>query len=444
MANYGFKGFCIAYLGAHFFRELGAVHWKIISLLDDDEAMREMVISFRESGKSTLVTLAYALYAGVTKRRNFIILIGDTFSQAELMVQNLKYELENNRLLLEDFGNLQTDQWSASRLVLSSGCRYLPRSKGQKVRGLKHKMNRPDLILVDDPESADDVKTKENRDKTYRWFTGEVMGAVDKEKGKIFVIGNLLHSDALLPRLHAKGLFNRTDIPILLEGHTTWEAVYPDEASVEKERKRHDPIFWAREYELKIIAEEGQIIMPEDITYYDQDAQEPTLMSFSGVGVDLAISQKQGADYTAMVGGRAYQIDGTIKIRVYPKVINKHLDFHQTQIEAKNFALLVGRDYLAHLFVEDVAYQKAAIQELTRRVMPVTGVKIANDKRARLQTIAPLIRNGTIQFPEKGCEDLLIQLFGFGTESHDDMVDAMVHMIAGLSQWGIQEVVWLD
>jgi len=37
-----------------------------------------------------------------------------------------------------------------------------------------------------------------------------------------------------------------------------------------------------------------------------------------------------------------------------------------------------------------------------------------------------------VKFPEQGCEDLLMQLLGFGVESHDDLVDALVMLILGI------------
>jgi hypothetical protein len=35
-----------------------------------------------------------------------------------------------------------------------------------------------------------------------------------------------------------------------------------------------------------------------------------------------------------------------------------------------------------------------------------------------------MIRNGTVLFPDKGCEQLLQQMIGFGVEKHDDLADA--------------------
>src|SRR3954452_15863836 len=90
-------------------------------------------------------------------------------------------------------------------------------------------------------------------------------------------------------------------------------------------------------------------------------------------------------------------------------------------------------------FVASVAYQAAAIEEMERRAFAVTAVHPIKDKRARLRVAARYIKNGTVKFPRTGCERLLTQLFGFGSEKHDDLVDALVYLILGLAREGIEE-----
>jgi predicted phage terminase large subunit-like protein len=51
------------------------------------------------------------------------------------------------------------------------------------------------------------------------------------------------------------------------------------------------------------------------------------------------------------------------------------------------------------------------------------------DKRARLRVTARYIKTGVVKFPRKGAEQLITQLLGFGSEKHDDAVDALVYLI---------------
>jgi len=162
-----------------------------------------------------------------------------------------------------------------------------------------------------------------------------------------------------------------------------------------------------------------------------------------GHGVDLAISTKETADYTARVDGDAFTMeDGKTKIFILPDPLNEHLDFHNTLNNFKVIPMLGG----SHIFfVEDVGYQKAAIQEMERAMLAVSPIKPLSDKRSRLRVAATYIKNGTVVFPRKGCEHLLNQLLNFGAEQHDDLVDALVYLILGLVEYGLElpTIGWL-
>jgi phage terminase large subunit-like protein len=54
--------------------------------------------------------------------------------------------------------------------------------------------------------------------------------------------------------------------------------------------------------------------------------------------------------------------------------------------------------------VEDVQYQKAAIQGMDRLMLAVTPMRPTTDKRSRSQVIAPYFKNGTVLFPRTGHE----------------------------------------
>jgi len=81
----------------------------------------------------------------------------------------------------------------------------------------------------------------------------------------------------------------------------------------------------------------------------------------------------------------------------------------------------------------------AAVQELERRAFSVTAMHPIKDKRARLRVAARYIKNGTVLFPRKGCEQLITQLLGFGGEKHDDLVDSCVWLILGVAGDAIEQ-----
>ena len=433
-------------------------HHDLISALSDHNDKMLEVIGFRGSAKTSFTSTMLPLWAALQhpERYPFIVLISDTATQAAANIAAIKHELENNSLLKNDFAKRQiwnkefsefeatlesNEEWQSKNMLLDNGVRIFARSRGQKIRGLRHLSNRPTLIIVDDPEDGEWVKTKENRNKTDRWLKSEVIPALSAD-GRLVVIGNLLHDDALMSRLKKSGLFHVLEFPLITKkGEVTWTARYPTLQSLLTQRQLMGEVAWQREMLLNPVSEEGAEVRPSDIQYYDTVPRVP--QGLRGHGIDLAISTKASADYTAKVHGDIYYEDSRpfVYIQKYP--LNVHFTFHQMLEYMKTVPESGGQHIM---FVEDVAFQKAAIQEMERASLPVVPLRPIADKRARLRVAAIYIKNGTVKFPRTGCEELIAQLLNFGTEAYDDLVDALVYLILGLVAQGLdmQKVVWMN
>jgi phage terminase large subunit-like protein len=83
---------------------------------------------------------------------------------------------------------------------------------------------------------------------------------------------------------------------------------------------------------------------------------------------------------------------------------------------------------------------------MERALLPVVPMKPTTDKRSRLQTVAPLIKNGTVLFPRAGCEELLGQVFNLGVESHDDLCDGLTTLLQGFMNQGLElpTIHWIE
>jgi predicted phage terminase large subunit-like protein len=436
----------------------------MIAAMDDDLIEFLEVIGFRGCSKTTFGSLIVPIYFALEKSAEypFILPISDTGTQAGINIANIKHELETNSLLKQDYGTFEfkdlddpvpdpsfesEEEWQARNLLLSNDVRILARSRGQKIRGLKHRQWRPRAVIIDDPEDGEWVKKKENRDKTEQWLNSEVIPGLDKQKRKLIILINNLHMDALAARVKAKGTFKVLEFPLVNDADEwqscLWKAQYPNQAAIDAERKNAGATAWEREYKLKVVAEEKAIIKPEDITYYDE-LPKNNIPSIKGHGNDLAISQKENADYTTDVEGDVYYVDDSPKIFIMPDPLNAHLTFHEFMQYIRE---VPSKRKGANLFfVEDVAYQKAAIQEMERAMLPVVSMKPHGDKRARLQVVAPYIKNGTVLFPRTGCEQLLGQIFNLGVEAHDDLLDGLTILIQGLVDQGLElpKIHWID
>lgn len=121
---------------------------------------------------------------------------------------------------------------------------------------------------------------------------------------------------------------------------------------------------------------------------------------------------------------------GKKKIYILPNPINSRIDFPKTIDEIKNIYKQSYYGRKTEIYIEDVGYQKSVIQQLDKEGIYTHGFKVhGQDKRSRLSSVTPLIRQGQVLFPRIGAKDLIQQLVYFGNENHDDLADAFSMML---------------
>lgn len=440
----------VKYETAPFQRELFAI--------TEDESIQNAVIdAFRGSGKSTIMSFSFPVWAILGKpQKKYIVIITQTQQQSRLILNNLREEFETNTLLQADFGPFEKEhaEWSLNSLMLPQfGARIDGFSAGESIRGVRHEQYRPQLVILDDIEDLASIKTKETRDKTYQWFTGDVVPLGDKET-KIILIGNLLHEDSLIMR-RIKDIQNGQvsgvikSYPLLDEKRISlWPGKFPTQKEInEEKRKVGSESAWQREYLLRIVVDEEMVVRPEWIQYYDMVPELTGDYNLSAVGVDLAISQEDTANKTAIVASRVFGTRDKLRIYLLTNPLNKRIDFPKQIAYIKSyFDTLGGRSTNTWIYIEQVGYQEALIQKLTSDGYPAKGVKIRGQgKRERLALTTHLIQNGHILFPRHGVEDLITQLTNFGVEKYDDLADAFsLLVIKIMEELGKHPgVVWL-
>lgn len=423
---------------SHYVKYKTAQFHKELFELTEGNQKTIVIEAFRGSGKTTIMDTSYAIWSilGVQEKK-FVLIIAKTESQARQYLANIKMELESNRLLRLDLGPFEEpkDEWRAVSIVLPKyGARVTVASIDNSIRGIKHGAHRPDLIIADDLEDLDIVKTQESRDKMFNWLTGDIIPLGDKDT-RLIVIGTKLHNDSIIMRLKKAIAEGRMDgvtraYPFLDEdGEPLWRDKYPSEADVQA-LKRSVPSAqaWQREYLLNIIADDDQVIRPEWIRYYDSLPSEPC--RFAAMGVDPAISEKETADYTSMVSGRIYGRKRKLRIYFLPNPVNERMDFPKTIERIKSVSRNLGN---AHVWIENVGYQKSIIDHLKSENFPAKEYKTqGSDKRARLSLVSHHVQSGTVLFPRQGAEKLIEQLVGFGTEKHDDLSDAFCILVSSV------------
>lgn len=438
-----YKAFCLIYFPHYFHLRPAKFHNELIRVLEDPAEEMVAIIGFRGSAKSTHASMAYPIWQALRAEHHFIVLINDTGSQRDINIENIRSEFDENILLQLDFPYIRPKKskglsWTKDRMELSNKVFILGRSRGQKIRGLRYRQYRPSLVIGDDLEDLEWVRKKANRDKTERWLTSEVIPAIEENKAKLIVIGNLLHTDALMSRLKKRELMKVLEFA-LVDPKTkkiTWSAKYPTIEHYNRQKaKIASTSVWLREYLLKIVPEDGQVVAETDIHWYDHAEIGNYIMARvanAATAIDLAISEKTTADYTAMLSAVVVKEDVGKVIYVLPNVVHKRIDLHKTIKHTQDLKATMPNG--SKFYVEGVAYQMAAVKEMRRKGIAAIAVKPISDKRARLETVALYIKNGLVRFPRgSAMDDVMSELLGFGIEDHDDLVDALVYLILGLT-----------
>lgn len=240
---------------------LAPFHEEMIHLAESDEYEMVVVMAFRESGKSTILNAAYALWAILGRQqKKCVVIISNTQIQARNHFTNIKQELESNELLANDLGPFRSDEdiWGTYSLELQQlGAKIISVSRGQSIRGLRHNKHRPDLIICDDVEDTIHQSGLE-QEELYRWFMDEVM-PTGTEGTKYVVLGNLIAMTSLLMRLrkrindgeHQKAVFRAypfTDA----DGQRLWPQKFSTKRTVDEFKKKLPEDVWEREYLLQL------------------------------------------------------------------------------------------------------------------------------------------------------------------------------------------------
>jgi len=200
--------FAQTYLPHHFNRPMSRMHRELFADLHHGSAQRPQRLAIaapRGHAKTTVVSLAYALWCAVYGREMLILMISATKDQAAGLLKNIKHELQTNTRLLQDFPQVcyppgarpAPKPWRDNQIVLRNGVAIRALGAGQGIRGMKHGRHRPSLIIVDDLEDQEQVASAEQREKLRDWFEKTLLKAGDPLTNVIFV-GTILHYDSLL------------------------------------------------------------------------------------------------------------------------------------------------------------------------------------------------------------------------------------------------------
>lgn len=430
------------------------------ALVDHPDGQRLAVAAPRGEAKSTVVSLIFVLWCIVTGRKRYVPLIADAFEQAAAtLLEPIKAELEANPRLSMDFpeacgpGRL----WNVGVAVTANNVKLQAFGSGKRMRGLRHGPHRPDLVICDDLENDENVRSPEQRDKLESWLKRTVLnlsGAGDAMD--VILVGTVLHYDSVLARLLANplwrsrkfraviewprrlDLWDRWEEILLADGEEAARAFYAERAQAMEEGA---VVSWpsARPFYRLMVkrARDGRAA-------FDSEQQNDPLAGdgapFSACiafwverrddwrffgAVDPSLGKSgSGRDPSAiLVGGYSRErgvldvVEASIRKRLPDRIIEDTLAFH-----AQYRCLLWA--------VEAVQFQEFLRTELIRRAalrglsIPARGVVPITDKALRIEAMQPYFAQGRIRV-HSSQRTLIEQLRHFPKADHDDGPDCL-------------------
>ena len=199
--------FCRFFFPHYFNLPLAAMHWQLCADIEaaiNDRAGHNQAVAWpRSGGKTTWVNFGLPLWATLTGKKRFVLLLSDSYDQSKDYLAAIKEECETNERLREHYGDVRGPTWQQDEIILRTpGGMAKIKALGarMKVRGRKHMQFRPDLVIEDDIENDENVQSPAQRRKVRNWHEKAVRKA-GTDATDYFVIGTILHYDCLLARL---------------------------------------------------------------------------------------------------------------------------------------------------------------------------------------------------------------------------------------------------
>lgn len=427
-------------------------------VLQQPSSVHLAIAAPRGEAKSTLVSQLFTLYCLVAQKKRYALIVMDSIDQAYPMLEAIKVELEFNQRLRVDFPEIagQGRVWQAATIVTKANQKVQVAGFGKKLRGLRHGAYRPDLVVLDDIENDEQVRSPEQRDKLHDWLKKTVLplGAAG-DKLDVVYIGTILHYDSVLNRtLSSKAwktakfkalirqpddmsLWDKWEDFYLNEGEAVADAFYSQNKSA---MDKGAVVSWAARPILtlmKIRARDGHATFDSEyqndplssddamfanaLTYWTELPGE--LVYFGALDPSLGKAGASRDPSAILVGGyhretgKLYVIEAQVKKRL-PDLIIEDVIRMQKQYQCQRW------------FVETVQFQEFLKDELVKRSaqrgipVPATATKPNTDKMLRIESLQPHMANGLILLHSSQAT-LISQLRHFPKADHDDGPDAL-------------------
>ena len=358
-------------------------------------------------------------------------LFSNTATQSNAFSRAIRWTLQSNDRYKDVFGDLVSPaKWTDlewlrkdSKNHGSNNVTMFSSGAGASALG-----KRFDLILCDDILDEDNTVNIDQREKVDTWFWKTLKPTL-VPGGTIVVLGTRWAEDDLYEQLitpeqeGGKGWRSLVKGAISVDDdgveHALWPSVWPlDRLAIERTDMGSDNFACSYLNDISGLRE-GTIFRREWFQYFDQldPAKEYTIT----MGVDLASSERERADYTARAVVAEDDDHNHYVLSIYrDKIETGHREFVLDGVRAF--------PRLSRVIIENNQFQSTLVQDLLNTTnVPVVGRKAEVDKRTRARAAAARYESHKVYHHRSLRGGIFeTEMLSF-PKGHDDMVDALGH-----------------
>ena len=247
VAERDLEAFAKLFFGEEFTLDLAPIHQTFVA---DIEAIRSHQMAHkpglkvaraipRGHSKTSWYSRLMPLHGFLYGWSPLTLLFGNNQTAAERLLKNIRDCIETNEALLEDFGLVRGEVWQSDHLQSVDGCSIRAFGRGSgAVRGVSKPGQRPSLIIADDMDDDQSVRSSTQLEADTEWWDKGVMSLGDQVtfSTSFVVVGTIIRTTSLMQHIldshdfHSvieQGIKKFSSHPELW---TEWQAWYVEQA----------------------------------------------------------------------------------------------------------------------------------------------------------------------------------------------------------------------
>lgn len=416
------------------FSELHSDFWKITEL----DNRFHICAAHRESAKDTLLGKIDVLHKVYHETNWFTAIIALTDVHAVTKVLPLKLEIENNKRLQNDYGDLVGKiKWEQGEFLTSNGRKIQSYSIDQSLRGQENFTHRVDYFQLNDIEDPTKSFNRSLCMQAVQSIRQDKMESVNQPRWSGLYLCNYVSQESvtheLLNGLHTEH-FDKHIWPVLIlnskqtaaqkkiaaecsaAGYTdiyrsVWESRHPTLKMLKK--WKDDPDTFEPEWMMRPRDKKEKIFKRKDPKFYTPEEIAGKPMA---AWTFIDPSAKEARDYKAIItlgiSKNSELFEGyCLRASIRQESVDWLLDTTYEHFKAFN-SLVIGVEMISFA----VLLEREYLREMKKRgPLPLVKIEHVENKNAKIAALVPIIRSGLIRFNPQDTEQslLLDQFFGF-------------------------------